>query len=206
MNLEIGTALFQDGRGAALVFAVKIRVEKTNRDCADSAVGDLFRRGTNVAFVERCHYRAGAIDALGDRQPPLAAHDLLRRRQTDIEQYFLIATPQFQHVAKAARGQHGGRDAAMLQHRIGRNGGTEIYDVDRGEKSPQGLPFALRHQRQRVDDGLRFVARNRRDLAVFHSPGAVLHHDVGERATDIDANFVHTIASNFGGLGLIAAS
>ena len=175
------------GGGPGLVAGVRVGVQEHDRDRRDAGVDQPLRPRRDLADVELAGHRAVGAEALGDLQPQVARHQRLRPGDVEVVQLELALATDLERVGEAGGGDETGDGAAALDERVG--------EERRGVHHPRELAGrqAMLPQ-QRVDagrDGARRIVVGGEDLAVELTPaGVVVHHDVGERAADVDAERV----------------
>jgi hypothetical protein len=94
-------------------------IDHRNATATDST--ELRDRGLDRRLIQRLHHRAGIVDALPDRQPQVARHEIRRRRQLDVVTIRLEAVAQVNDVAEARCAQQCRLRPVALDHRVGRN-------------------------------------------------------------------------------------
>ena len=142
------------GECAALVLGVGVRVDEDDRQRLRAALAQRFRRRSYTGFVDR-----RANGAVGERtlidfhaQVAIGDRDELAPQAPGLP---AVAAAHFQHVAKAARGDHADPRAAPFQQRVGADGGA-VHD------RAEALDGAEREQALQKTG--RFIAALRRHL------------------------------------------
>jgi hypothetical protein len=122
--------------------------------------------------------RAVVEHALGGTETHARTHERLGPRRLEIVEERACLPADLEYVLEAGRRDEGGRHAAALEHRVGR---------DRG---PVGEPLrnALAEQdRQALDHGTGGIVGRRRQF-VRAGSRPIAKHDVRERAAGVDAH------------------
>ena len=134
-----------------------------------------------LPFVERHAHRARGLEALRHFQPEIARDD---GHETAGHAIGLRpgSPPEFDHVAKAARGDHAGAGQPPLQHRIGRRGGAVDDEIDVADREI-GIAKCRHHAES-------LVLGCRRRLGDAHAPAiaAVDQNEIGKRPPNVDAH------------------
>ena len=169
----------RSGERAALVLGVGVCVDEDDRQRLRAALAQRLRRRGDTGFVDR-----RANGAVGERafidfhaQIAIGDRDELAPQAPGLP---AVAAAHFEHVAKAARGDHADARAAPFKERIGADGGA-VHD------RAEALDGAERQQA--LQKAGRFIAALRRHLGDAEGARRVIEvKQIGERAADIDAD------------------
>jgi hypothetical protein len=154
-DVVVGPGLPRNLAGAALVRRVAVAVQEVDGQGFAARIQQLPQSPTHCVLVQRHQDLPVGVHALRDLQAQLpryqrheAAGEAVGRGPG--------ATPQFQHVAEACRGDQANAREAALQQGVGGGGGT----VDQGVDAVQGQPGAF----QRRQHAACLVVRRGRNL------------------------------------------
>ena len=179
--MEAGQKRLQDLRRAPLMRGIAPAMQEADRDgrgrAVDARGGRLHR-----LFIERRQDGAVGLQALRHFEAQRTRHQGRRSHEARIVEAGQHAprAADLDGVAKALRRDERDRAALALQQRVGRHR-RAVRDARE--------PLERRHGRaQARHDAVRLIGRRRRHLAERDRAVAIEHHQVGERAPDIDAD------------------
>ncbi len=166
-----------------LVLRVQVREEEADRDRLDACVFECPGRSANLVLVERLDDLAGRrCDPLADHVPVASLHERLRLPRDVLHDRVVLrplVAADVHDVAEALRRHHPGLRAAVLEHRVGRDGRPVEHRVEVGG-SDTGIAAELAESRDERSPG---VVGGRAHLVHVHDlRGRVVEHEVGEGA------------------------
>ena len=130
-NKDAGQFLLDNALCLSLVLRPHEAIEETDCNCAGIGRSQLLGRLAHCAQIERCFDLAVMAHALGDLEAQIARHQGERLVREKIVEIRPLLPPDFEEVSKSFGRQKRRGYAAMLDERIGRNGGAmaEIGDA-----------------------------------------------------------------------------
>ena len=186
----------QDGARALLVRGIDLRPEEGDRDCVHAQLVEARRRHTHVPLVERRDLLPAKVDPPADAEAAVPGDQRLRPRHADVERLRLGAVHELENVAESL-GREQARDRAVaLDDGVGADGRAVNDAAALGNQGFFGTTQLLARQCDAAENALEWVLPVAQRLE--HLDRAVLFvgdRDVGERATDVDADPVGHVSS-----------
>ena len=173
---------------ALLVGGIQEREQEAHRDRLDALAAQPAHRLAHRVLVERRHHRAAEIEPLGNAEAVAPARDRRRRRERRIPDVLLEAAADVDLVAVALRGEQAGLRAVHLDHRVVGGGGAVHDEIGAREERSRVEAVAAREQLDSVHDAAALVVERSRHLEQLDSAVGQREDEVGERATDVDAD------------------
>ena len=179
----VADGLADDRLDAALVLVVGVRVEERDRDRLDVLVPDLPRRVAHALLVELHPLLPARAEPLANLVSTPARDERWRNLVLDVVEHGDPQAAHLEHVAKAL-GRHERRSCAVpLEDRVRRDR-RRVHDVC----DLVWVDTVLREEGDgAVDHSAGVVVGRRQHLRGAHGAVVGEQHDVGEGATDVDA-------------------
>ena len=186
---DAGALLLDDAARRLLVARVDVAVEEAHGDRPRARDTEGARRLAHLGQVERRLDAPVVAQPLPHLVPARAGDEHPRLVGLQIVEMGPALAADLEQVAEALGGDEARVGAAMLDQRIGGDGGAVAEVVDRGRRGLRRLAEALDDA---VGDGARRVVRRARHLPDADvTGGGVDEADVGERASRVDADAPH---------------
>jgi len=153
-----------------LVRRVLERIEQAHGDRLDAEAGHLAHRLARLRLVQRREHAAVGAQAFVHLEAPFARHQRLGHLGEGVVGGVADLAPEFQHVAKAARGDEAGARALALDDRVDHQGGAVdhlLQPLD-AARDPAG------EGAQALLDGIRRVARRGEALVGAGAPARIV--------------------------------
>ena len=162
-------------------------MQEANRDGLDAVIDEAAQRGPHRVEIDRYDDAARSVDAFRDFAAVAARHQRLGEFEEKIVDIVTLLGPHLETVAKPLGGQKPDRNAAALNDGVRHEGGAVDDLVDLIERDA-GLAGQFA---EAVERGERGIVRRRQALVERDAAAlAVIEHEVGERAADIEADAI----------------
>ena len=175
---------FQNLLGRQFMQGIGIAVDKTDRHRLHAFVQQKLRHLAHLLRIERTYHAAIGGNALIDLAAIAPRREWLGLGPGQVEHGGGADTTDFQHVAKAARGQHRSACADLLQDGVGGGGGAVHHFRDGGRIGAGGTENGA----DALDHGTAGVVRGGGGLVDMQAAIGQCCHDVGEGAAYVTTN------------------
>ncbi len=186
---RLGQLLFEDALDALLVTRIHVAVEEAHRDRADAGGFQAPGGRAHLRVIERLLDAAVVAHALGHLHAQRPRHEQERLVGLEVVEMRAALAADLEEVAKPLGRHEPGRGAAVLDERVGGDGGAvpEVGDVAGGGLRRLAQAF---HRAER--DGARGIVRRARHLPHADVTGRFIEEaDVGEGPPGVDADAPH---------------
>jgi hypothetical protein len=191
--VEVGAQPVHQGGDRLLVHGVGVGVQEAHRQRVDGLAREEVGDGRlGLGLVERGDDLAAGVEALAhlDRPPARDERRLLHVLQVELVGVAPALLADHEQVAEALGGDVADVGAPPLQHHVGGEGGG-VHDavdvVGRRAGFRQRQVEGLQRTDSRVVGRRERLGREQAGAAVVAGRPLLDHHDVGERAADVDA-------------------